>query len=474
MGTVSDNGTTGTASDGSALFLGARTKSGLNLSDEADIVSWNNPRDPIVDVFFFDENGDTSMPVLCDEAIATLKEADAIILSSGTQWSSLIPTYASEGFKKTMANFSGKVVMVMNRVPDKDAPNQSATDLVKNLVPKYFKEGQIDLLIDSTGHDIMRFVETDTAEKLLRSVTSRQLMTDSSIRNEQDDVFGPGKKITTHDSAPLASGIAVVLFQEYLGASNYIFDYDDTLVGRGNTHAISSNFNKQSLVNNYSTMSICTGNSIKAIDIHVMFTNNNHFGSGSPVKPITVFADGGVNKYEYDTRAGKNSEAKPYTLVECLVPEARFGFNGTKTADKLISELRLGGIPAAKIENRGDVMLAIKPIDPEYREITRNLSARILVDNGLAAKSAGRTSIEIANKYVSKEAAVKHVLSSLDPGETIVFVGDEFDGQGNDRCVKVLANQDARIKCLAVKSPSDTAFFFIAHRAYKNEFTGII
>ena len=77
--------------DDTSLFLGAITESGIRVTDEGDIVSWGRLDDPFVDIFFTDARGNESKPVLCQEAHNALIEADLIILSSGTQWSSLIP-----------------------------------------------------------------------------------------------------------------------------------------------------------------------------------------------------------------------------------------------------------------------------------------------------------------------------------------------------------------------------------------------
>lgn len=445
--------------DDRSLFLGAVTHSGLHMSDEADIVSWNNPRDPIADVFFFDEDGNPATPTLCEEARETLKAADVIILSSGTQWSSLIPTYASTGFKSIMSAFAGKVIMIMNRVPDKDAPNQSASDLIRNIVPKYFRTGQIDLVMDRFGHDLMKSVDEDAMKKL-KSVNAMALSTPHL------------DKESLHRPTFLGRAVVYSIFREFLDASHFMFDYDDTLVGRGNAFPKSSKLNIVALSKNRAVMSVCSGNSIKALGLSCNYIiDSRTFENNDSNNRLTVFADGGVNKYEYSTTANsEDKEVRPYTFIECLVPEATFSAN-TKKADQLISDLRLGGIPTTKIENRGDVMLAIKPIDPEYREITRQLVVRILANTGLLVKSAGRTSIEIANKYVTKEAAVKHMLSTLDPGENLVFVGDEFKEGGNDYCIKLLSREDSRVQCLPVKSPSDTAMFFMAldvHRFMNN------
>lgn len=429
--------------DDTSLFLGAITKSGVRIIDEGDIVSWNNPGDPIVDVFFTDAGGEEKSPVLCDEAKRAMLEADVIILSSGTQWSSLIPTYASAGFVETINQFKGKILMVMNRVPDKDAPNQGADDLINAIVPRYFPKGRIDLIIDETGHDLMKHVKVETSRDLLKSVNLFDLADDW------------GFVATKHNPHKLGLAIIRTIFRDYLTADAFMFDYDDTLVGRGNTFPSASKYNRDAInkLNEKHNVSICTGNSIKAINVDIGRREG---------KTIAIYADGGVNKYEYNVNArARDEESKPHTFVECLAPEAQFTEKGNRNAQAILSALRLAGIPTAKIENRGNVMMTIKPIDPEYRDIVRNLAAHVLNPTGLRVKAAGRTTIEIADAQVTKEPAVFRVLEEVGTEGNIVFVGDEFD-YGNDREVALIAAQDKRVKCLRVKNPADTALFLSA------------
>ena len=142
--------------DDESLFLGAITRGGLRIADEGRIVS-GNETDPFVDVFFTEMSRvREARPQLCFEAWQAIAQAELIILSSGTQWSSLIPTYASDGFKAAITISAAKILMVMNRAPDKDSPSQTASDIVDVLVPRYFEEGRLHVLADENGHPKMR------------------------------------------------------------------------------------------------------------------------------------------------------------------------------------------------------------------------------------------------------------------------------------------------------------------------------
>jgi 2-phospho-L-lactate transferase/gluconeogenesis factor (CofD/UPF0052 family)/hydroxymethylpyrimidine pyrophosphatase-like HAD family hydrolase len=432
--------------DDTSLFLGAIAANGDRITDEGDIVSWNNPNNPIVDVFFTNAHGEEAEPVLCSEAKQAIHEADVVILSSGTQWSSLIPTYASKGFKQAMASFKGKILMVMNKVPDKDAPSTGADDIVRQIVPRFFPENRIDLIMDAYGHSLMNSVKNETVEELLASASTFELSYVEQFSSWSE---------TKHDPDKLAWAICKTIYKDFVEADTYVFDYDDTLVGRGNSYPLASSKNVEllSLLGSTKKVAVCTGNSIRSIRLEVP-------RYCSP-KPIIVYADGGINEYVYNTKfRHTEDEGRAYTFVECLLPEVRLTKGITSTTN-IISALCLSGIPAAKIENRGDVMLSIKPIDPEYREMVRNLASRVLDRTGLRVKSAGRTTIEIGRPEIEKSVAVKKLLAEMGDGK-LVFVGDEFHLTGNDAPVAKLAITDKRVKCLSVKNPADTALFLYA------------
>lgn len=202
--------------DDTSLYLGARTKSGHEITDEGDIVCWNNPDDPIVDVFFTDHLGQPNRPVLNEECASVIKDADYIILSSGTQWASLIPTYESRGFDTAMQQSKARIFMIMNRAPDKDAPNQSASDIVRQ-ISKYFPSNSLEVILDSSAHELMRELDS-SAYSLVKNARTFELSSEDP---------------TKHDSYCLALTFAASVHSEIIDAEAYVFDYDDTLVGRG-------------------------------------------------------------------------------------------------------------------------------------------------------------------------------------------------------------------------------------------------
>lgn len=436
--------------DDRSMFLGAITKSGQRITDEGDIVSWGNIEDPFVDIFFTDPSGEETTPQLCEEASRAIFEADMVILSSGTQWSSLIPTYASEGFRFAINNTKAKILMVMNRVPDKDSPGQTASQIIDILVPRFFDKDKLHVIIDPKGDSKMNHLE---GQEALNVATVSFFDMGMSVQHPTT--------VAKHHPGALAMAIAKTYFKDYLDSDFFMFDYDDTLVGRGNKFPKAShhNIDRIATLNSGAKIAICTGNSIKAVNLR---------GGTSECDPetfepiygsLTIFADGGVNKYEYDMtpRDRASDDGFSTKLVECVNPDVLM----TPLDIKVITAaLRSAGVPLSKIENRGGAMISIKPIDQEYRPLVLSL-ATMVVDKywGYTIRPAGRTTIEICSSKLSKIDAIMHVFKTEKPN-SITYVGDELE-EGNDAVVKKLAEHTPGLKCLHVSDPVTTAFFIM-------------
>jgi hypothetical protein len=430
--------------DDTSLFLGAVTQSGRRIADEGDIVSWGNVSDPFVDIFFYAPSGEpVGGPVLCDEAADALREADLIILSTGTQWSSLIPTYASRGFTDAIDVSSARVVMVMNRIPDKDSPGQSASDIINILVPRYFSPSRISVVLDSSGHEIMNTLSDGAEALILRS--GKYALADAA-----------GAK--TSDPHALIRAVLHSAWLPELQSDHFMFDYDDTLVARGARLPGIAATNRRLLCSlaarsDGQRVSICSGNSIRAINLSSGLTESE-IAEGTLVQ---VFADGGVNHYTVRPTVSRVDTEDPLTIPVyngCLFKK---GGLSALEIDRIISTLVNSGIARSKIESRGGVMVCVKPIEAEWRRAIASLISLLLNtrlgDMGLEAKITGRTTIEIARTGLSKMTAVKHMMQQHD---TITFLGDEFNG-GNDEAVRKSGIAD--IKFLEISSTAKTAMF---------------
>ena len=146
------------------LYLQAKTESGYIIRDEGEIVEWDNPDDKIKSVMLLkdgveyipsvDEGTDVTKVKSCKNLI---EEADIIIFSSGTQWSSLIPSYMHSGLRKMLAKSKAKKYVVMNNIEDHDMKGVSADDIVE-ILSKYIPMADVTAVVNDDAADGMNLV----------------------------------------------------------------------------------------------------------------------------------------------------------------------------------------------------------------------------------------------------------------------------------------------------------------------------
>ena len=439
-----------------SLYLKALSESGQLIDDEGDIVTWSNPQDKIKSIFFTDCNGQEKLPVLCEEAKLALQEADLIISSSGTQWSSLIPTYISIGFREAYETSNAMKFLVMNKTQDKDMLGVSASDICST-VSQFMSLCETNVIVDTTGDNLLASVQNAYETGI--------------IKNAIYDSFKPQSQTGSdnkHDSVKLAQCIFTNYYShDILSADTFVFDYDDTLVGRGNTFAEVSAFNKDALVSLSSsgkTVIVVTGNTIKAVNLHVdksssraNFEINYHDLNSN----IRVYADGGLNVYNLDQFV-KNDPANntvPWSLIGTLDKSLLFSKD---QITEIFNAVKKIGISQAKIENRHYATVSIKPIDKDYRHAIKLLLQMLLRDYNVTA--TGRTTIDISKFGADKSIAATDIAQA--GTRDIVYVGDEID-EGNDVPFVNKAKQENIMRgIIKVNNPADTALFLRMVRTY--------
>jgi HAD superfamily hydrolase (TIGR01484 family) len=360
-----------------SMYLRAKTQSGYEILDEGDIVQWNNPNDRIVSCHFVDTRGKDTHPIMNDKSIQMIHDADIIIFSTGTQWSSLIPTYMSYGFKSALANSSAEKYLILNNQQDKDVKGVSGDELLETL-GKYLPLSNINIVCDSTGDPLL----IPTGDVIKAELSSYD------------------KK---HDGSKLVKTIFTHYYKDYICNPLQVFDYDDTIVARGEKDANVSASNIeliQRIKQNYEVW-ISTGNSVKAIK--------------KGFRELNVLADGGVNRY----RIGEEGDI---FFLECLDESLKFS---NEEVDVLLKRINDCAVDVSKVQIRGNVMMSIKPISPEYRTSIVILLQSVLPE--YSVKATGRTTIDITKLHMSKSIALQKLFN-----KQFTFVGDEGYPGGND------------------------------------------
>jgi 2-phospho-L-lactate transferase/gluconeogenesis factor (CofD/UPF0052 family) len=141
--------------DGKNLFLSGFTDKDRLVCDEASIVNLNSKDEKILDIYLLEEKIDlelfenmmpqkihkflksnNQLPKLNDKVVEVISQSDLIVYGPGTPFSSLFPTYITEGLARPIVESSGLKIFIGNAKRDTDSLAVSPKELVEYL--KYF------------------------------------------------------------------------------------------------------------------------------------------------------------------------------------------------------------------------------------------------------------------------------------------------------------------------------------------------
>lgn len=410
------------------LYLYAEAKSGRIISDEGVIVTYDNVSDPISKVVLLNEKGQKYVPSLDEDICVDVKtsqlieQADIIIFSSGTQWSSLIPTYMHQGFYKQIKSAKAAKYLVMNNKEDRDMRGISASDML-NILQDYLPLDDVKIIINSNADEAMAKVEGQWKSQ--------------SLVNELSEA---GSK--THNPELLAKCIMKDYYKPYLNKKYYYFDFDDTIWSSSK-----DSFMRSISVENIGLlyqafsgkMMIISGNSAKHfLDLETFFKEALGKNASCAPESFSIFCNGG--NCEYDVTKGE------ITYKRNILNQ--FDLNGDyyEMTNLMLEALNKKGwnLNVSNFENRGNCILSIKPLQnrAEAKQIIDNLVwENIPLQDGKAKYTAyinGNTTIDVMNSSYNKGVITKIITKQLALApEDIVYVGDKTD-MGNDQCITSL------------------------------------
>lgn len=401
-----------------SLFLQAITKNGHIILDEGDIVDWNNPANPIVGIQLIDNSGKKVVPEILKETEKIIKDADVLIFSCGTQWSSLIPTYIHKDFKTLIKKSKSKKYLVMNNTRDRDMVEKTSADLIE-LLEEFLPIEDIFFIFNENAISEMKQVlpKIGTNFDTFNFLDSRKFDRD----------------ITKHNPKMLASCILKLMNLDLVKQDTYMFDLDNTLVSKQDSK---NNISKENIclikqINQNIPIRIVTGNSLK--HVNEVLTPLLNIGPVT-LNNFIVYCDGGNSKCFYNY-IGHLFQFTKYVNENFVMNES--------VINDIIEKLSEFGVPIYKIENRNNCIISIKPFaDHERDEIVEKLQK---IFTYLEVKKSGRTTIDIFIKGYDKSV----VLSDY-PNSNILYVGDELE-DGNDKCMT-----NYKLKTYSVNHPLDT------------------
>lgn len=367
------------------VVIGAKTNNG-EIENEAGIVDFSSNDDKIESILYKSE----SPIILNNKAIDAIIDADIIIISTGTFWSSIYPTLEYGQIYKVINKAKGKKIWMMNNEEDKDSFGIGSNFFINKLE-------NLGLNLDD-----FTIIENLDAAESLRQETNRNNVVYYSMGNEK------GK----HDSQRMAFAI----FSEYykIGHQKFdsiLLDFDNTIYSKNESFDVVED-NLVEISKNRKS-SIVSGNDYKT---HIKPILQKVFGEKMFAFQNKVWADASSILYVMDEKKSFISEnVINNEIIESINKYIfnEFGIKGIANDDDCITCYK------------------IKPLN----NLERNLLCVLLNQyvfkelgiNSVKAIKAGSTTIDIVSKYNDK----KKVLENSDFGTTL-YIGDELMDFGND------------------------------------------
>lgn len=391
-------------------LLMAVTYGGQELHDEGSIVDYNNAEDRIKEVCFtnYSDPKNSLDRLMYDnfnpQCKEVLENSDLVIFSSGTQWSSLIPTYMNEEMIEAIRNVTCPSVFIMNINEDSDMLGYSSSDVIDTVEQFIDFPEKTTFLFNEDAMDTMKVMPTNH----------------NCVMKPMENNGGKS------DPEKLAKEIFKIYFNISKTTPDAVFvDFDDTLYARSEDDVEVSIENCE-LYNKLAEKKSCaivSGNSYRHLHRHL----SKIFGGDVDVN-FDIWADGGILKY-------KNNELidwfEDFTIKQNFVPWIL----------ELLRDVKLKDKTTLRGSQELVTCINIKPLSDLERLLLTKYLNEVFSDSfqPIRAKVTGTTSVDITFQKVSK----KYVLDKYDTFNHLLYVGDECDS-GND--VDISQNADSYIQ----------------------------
>ncbi len=403
------------------VYIQANTKSGHIIDDEGIIVEWKNEEDPIVSLSYIKENRNIS---LNNEAIESVKQADYIIISTGTFWSSIYPTLEYGDFYKYINESNAKKVWAMNTICDKDSYGCGVNEFTSIVEKLGLNLKDFTLLLNDDAVDILKEDPIVEVKKVMHAKM--------------------GNNKGKHDPKMFVKNIVKVYFDMCYSIhdfDNIYIDFDDTLWARDSKlEKISKNniLKLNDLCKTSKTkFTIVSGNSYESIQKKLYTV----FGSELKDFEVPVWADCATTLYS------KNKAMKTIGVEhEIHYPEM--------VVEKIESLLEdhLDKVELKVIKNGfgKTVNVKIRGLEPTIRKLLHRVLVSEFYDM-YDVKMTGKTTIDVSAKFLNKTFAL--AADNIGKKTKTLYIGDEFDS-GND-----LEISKACTECLHTNGVIDTSIF---------------
>jgi 2-phospho-L-lactate transferase/gluconeogenesis factor (CofD/UPF0052 family) len=360
------------------LALNGVTANNKVLLDEASIVDFDDITDKVVDIAF-NNHGSRELPILDEDTRDLLLNSDLIVLSCGTQFSSLIPTYKTVLFADTFKQSKALKYLVLNCDYDNDILNYTGDELLD----------KVNEYISLKEPDVKIIISPDMNPKLFPTIHSQDsqdsLASYNYINIPNLVIKNTRNNHLIHDGFVLWKYILKDYFEKYYNKT-YIFDYDYTLydaeypnISADNIEAVTNIGNKIIASNN------CISNISPDINDCVIYSNI-----------------GNVATKERDASLS-SSATGTYVDINFVLNDDDIGF----IENTIVGMIRAKAVEETnklQIYNRRNVSISIKPLS-NRDDIIRDIN-KYLLDFAGATKyeliKTGKTTIEVIKRGLCK------------------------------------------------------------------------
>ena len=389
------------------VFISARTKSGRIIEDEGEIVDYNNPDDIIMDIIYTNNRQNSSGPSLYGlnpAAIDAVLNADLIIISTGTFWSSIYPTLDYMDFYKYINASNAKKIWAINNEEDGDSFGVTSNQFIEFLN---------NLRIDLSQFSILE--NSDAKSSLVEPNSDYNIV-----------VYPMGNVKGKHIGEKYVKAI-LKTFYDLKPLSHYdkiIFDFDDTLWSR-NPDLLEISIDNIKRLNTFTDKAlIVSGNSYTSIRNKL----SRVYGSGLDSFDICIWADANSTLF-------KNNN--PITYAKDLLIDKSY----IKDIIKFLNSLDMSDFEIN--DNNYPAYIKIKPLSELERTLLVALIDTKFSNYNIKAMKTGYTTVDIISKNNTKGQLFT---DTIDPEKemTTLYLGDEIDS-GNDEDISKLCSQRIRV-----------------------------
>ena len=361
------------------LILNGVTANNKVLLDEASIVDFDDITDKIVDIAF-NNQGSRELPILDEGTQDLLLNSDLIVLSCGTQFSSLIPTYKTVLFADTFKQSKALKYLVLNCDYDNDILNYTGDELLD----------KVNEYISLKEPDVKIIISPDMNPKLFPTIHSldspASLDSYNYINIPNLVIKNTRNNQLIHDGFVLWKYILKDYFEKYYNKT-YIFDYDYTLYD--------AEYPNISADNNVAVTKI--GNKIIA--------SNNCISNISPdIKDCVIYSNIG-NIVNGDSGDSGDSGDCIYVNRKYILDDDDISFIQNTIVGMIRDVLSVPGTPVTlQINNRKNVSVSIKPLMNRDNIIVDVNKYLLDTNTKYELIKTGKTTIEVIKRGLCKRA----------------------------------------------------------------------